>query len=65
MVIESKIKSGSLITANYALQNNREVLSVPGSIFSENSQGTNELLQLGAKLISRSEEVIESVRTFS
>ena len=34
-------------------------------IFSENSQGTNELLQLGAKLISRSEEVIESVRTFS
>ncbi|MGG0920793.1 DNA-processing protein DprA [Leuconostoc suionicum] len=65
LVIEAKIKSGSLITANYALQNNREVLSVPGSIFSENSQGTNELLQLGAKLISRSEEVVESVRTFS
>ncbi|QEA58430.1 DNA-protecting protein DprA [Leuconostoc koreense] len=64
LVIEAQIKSGSLITANYALQNNREVLSVPGPIFSENSRGTNELLKLGAKLISYPEEIIESVRTF-
>ncbi|AFS40511.1 DNA-processing protein DprA [Leuconostoc gelidum] len=62
LVVEAKIKSGSLITANAALQNNREVLSIPGSIFSEESQGTNELLSLGAKLITKSQDIIESVQ---
>ncbi|MEX0380655.1 DNA-processing protein DprA [Leuconostoc sp. MS02] len=62
LVIEAKIKSGSLITANIALQNNREVLSVPGSIFSEESQGTNELLSLGAKLVTKPQDIIESIQ---
>lgn len=62
LVVEAKIKSGSLITANVALQNNREVLSIPGSIFSEESQGTNELLSLGAKLVTKPQDIIESVQ---
>lgn len=62
LVIEAKMKSGSLITANSALQNNRDVLSIPGSIFSEESQGTNELLSLGAKTVTKSQDIIESVQ---
>lgn len=62
LVVEAKQKSGSLITANVALQNNREVLAVPGSIFSETSQGTNELLSLGAKLVTRPKDIQDSVQ---
>ena len=51
VVIEAAHKSGSLITANVALQNNREVFAVPGSLFSAYSCGTNELIQAGAHLI--------------
>lgn len=64
LVVEAQRKSGSLITANYALQSNREVLAVPGSIFSGNSQGTNELLQLGAKLISSSKEIMACIQIY-
>lgn len=62
LVVETKIKSGSLITANMALQNNREVLAIPGSIFSENSQGTNELLSLGAKTVTKAQDIVESIQ---
>lgn len=62
LVIEAKKRSGSLITANLALQNNRDVLAVPGSIFSETAQGTNELLSLGAKLVVQPEDILESVQ---
>lgn len=62
LVIEAKKRSGNLITANLALQNNRDVLAVPGSIFSETAQGTNELLSLGAKLVVQPEDILESVQ---
>ncbi|MGX7051464.1 DNA-processing protein DprA [Leuconostoc palmae] len=62
LVIESKKKSGSLITANVALQNNREVLAIPGNIFSKTSEGTNDLISVGAKVVTKPTEIMESVQ---
>ena len=48
LVIEAQEKSGSLITANFALKQKRKVLAVPGSIFNPNQKGTNQLVNEGA-----------------
>ncbi len=63
-VIEAKEKSGSLITANLALSENREVFAVPGSIFSIHSKGTNSLIEAGACLVSRSETIAKNLKYF-
>lgn len=61
LVIEAGIKSGSLITANYALDANREVLAVPNSIYAEASSGTNYLIKMGAKLVTNSEDIMQAL----
>lgn len=61
LVIEAGIKSGALITAYLALEQNREVFAVPGSIFSETSKGPNSLITKGAKPIISAEEIIEAL----
>lgn len=58
VVIEAGLKSGALLTANYALEQNREIFSVPGNINSSNSIGTNQLIKDGAKLISGANDVL-------
>lgn len=60
-IIEAKQKSGSLITASLALGENRNVLAVPGSIFNENSRGTNELIAAGARPLISLNDVLEEV----
>ncbi len=60
LVIEAKEKSGSLITTDFALEQGRDVFVVPGSIYSENSVGTNDLIKQGARLVTCWEEIVES-----
>lgn len=62
IVIEAAQKSGSLITANYALQYNREVFAVPGRITDEQSRGCNDLIQIGATPILDIPSMIDELR---
>ncbi len=61
VVVESSLKSGALITARYAIEQNRSVYAVPGSIFSSESAGPNSLLKLGAKAITSGLDILEDL----
>lgn len=57
VVIEAAAQSGTLLTAHAALESNRDVLAVPGSIYAAGSEGPHRLLQLGAKLIHTADDI--------
>ena len=59
VIIEADRDSGSLITAKCALDQNRDVFAVPGSIFSQKSTGSNELIKSGAKLVTSVSDIID------
>ncbi len=58
LLVEAEEKSGTLITGRLAMEYNRDVLAVPGSIFSPSSRGTNRFLQDGARIITKSEDIL-------
>lgn len=61
LVVEAEERSGTMITARLATEYNRDLLAVPGSIFSPNSKGTNKLIHRGATPITSSEDVLEAL----
>lgn len=61
VVIEASLKSGTLITARLALEQNREVFAVPGSPLDERNRGTNKLIKEGAHLIESVEDIISNM----
>lgn len=61
LVIEAELQSGTLITSKYATEYNRDVFTVPNSIFSKTSEGPHMLLRLGATPITSSQDIISAL----
>lgn len=65
LLIECNLKSGTLITAQHALDQNRTVYAVPGQIYTETSRGPNNLIKMGAKLVTEAADILSDLNIAS
>ncbi|MDP3958159.1 MAG: DNA-processing protein DprA [bacterium] len=61
LIVEAEERSGTLVTARFALEYGKDILAVPGSVFSETSRGTNWLIREGATPVSESADVLRAL----
>lgn len=61
LVTEAKVRSGSFITVDFALEQGKEIFAVPGNINSVNSEGTNSLIKQGAKLVTSVDDILDEL----
>ena len=61
IIIEAPRRSGALITAEFALNQNREVFAIPGPLFNKYYEGQNSLIKKGAKLVTSVEDILEEI----
>ncbi len=59
LVIEAPIKSGTMITVEFGLQQNKDIFALPGNVTQKSSEGTNHLIKQGAYLVTKSEDILK------
>ncbi|ERJ13501.1 DNA-processing protein DprA [Haloplasma contractile] len=59
LVVEAKMKSGTMITVDYALNQGKQIYAIPSNLFEENGKGTNELIKEGAKVVTNIYDILE------